>query len=161
MKRCPGCSEFKRLEQFPPNRSQRDGRQSRCTPCHKRYMGAYRATNRDKALAYAKAYYRAHPERFRYDRSKVNQAAKARYTRRWRAAHPDWIILLNRANNAVRRALKTGRLVRASACEWCGATDRKIAGAHHDYSKPLEVTWLCYSCHCRWDTAEPKLPRVS
>jgi hypothetical protein len=40
----------------------------------------------------------------------------------------------------VRSAVRAGRLVRA-ACETCGAT--KTQGHHDDYSKPLDVRWLC------------------
>lgn len=49
-----------------------------------------------------------------------------------------------RAWRAVQQAVKTGKLVR-QPCETCEATP---AEAHHpDYSKPLEVRWLCRPCH--------------
>jgi hypothetical protein len=37
-------------------------------------------------------------------------------------------------------------LVRPDACERCGA-EGAVEGHHADYSKPLEVEWLCRSCH--------------
>lgn len=56
--------------------------------------------------------------------------------------------------NAVHRAIKAGRLVRPDRCERCGedpgkAKDgRPLVQAHHeDYSRPLEVRWLCTLCH--------------
>jgi hypothetical protein len=52
-----------------------------------------------------------------------------------------------RAADAVYQALKRGKLVRPSSCEWCGGTNRKIQAHHEDYSKPLEVIWLCIPCH--------------
>lgn len=49
-----------------------------------------------------------------------------------------------RARVAVQKALKTGRLVRV-ACIVCGAPE---SDAHHeDYSKRLDVTWLCRAHH--------------
>jgi hypothetical protein len=33
-KRCPRCRERKRLDQFPRNRSTKDGRQTYCKPCY-------------------------------------------------------------------------------------------------------------------------------
>jgi hypothetical protein len=48
------------------------------------------------------------------------------------------------AGNRVASALNNGSLVR-QPCEVCG---RKYAVAHHDdYSKPLDVRWLCLSHH--------------
>ena len=40
--------------------------------------------------------------------------------------------------------------VKSDACEGCGKwceDARKLHGHHSDYSKPLEVEWLCASCH--------------
>jgi hypothetical protein len=49
------------------------------------------------------------------------------------------------AHGIVHEALKSGRLIRAEACEKCG---HPTVEAHHEsYSKPLEVNWLCRDCH--------------
>ncbi len=52
--------------------------------------------------------------------------------------------------------VKAGHLIRPAACEECGAGDRRIEAAHRDYDRPLDVRWLCRSCHVKWDRAEPK-----
>lgn len=57
-----------------------------------------------------------------------------------RASHPDRY----RARGAVAYALKTGKLIR-KPCEVCG--DPKSQAHHHDYSKPLDVKWLCQTHH--------------
>jgi len=49
-----------------------------------------------------------------------------------------------RAHAAVLRAIKTGRLIR-QPCEKCGK--EKAVAHHEDYSKPLDVVWLCGSHH--------------
>lgn len=64
--------------------------------------------------------------------------------------------MIQRAAAAVQSAIKKGMLVKASACEQCGGTERRVTAAHHDYSKPLEVRWLCGHCHALWDREEPK-----
>jgi hypothetical protein len=61
---------------------------------------------------------------------------KAAYRARHRAKHL--------AHKAVQTAVARGKMLRG-ACEICGAQD---SHAHHeDYSKPLEVRWLCKSHH--------------
>jgi hypothetical protein len=49
------------------------------------------------------------------------------------------------AHTLVQRAIKKGKLVKGS-CEKCGTTE-KIVAHHEDYSKPLEVVWLCNAHH--------------
>lgn len=59
--------------------------------------------------------------------------------RRWDAANPEKVA----AQRLARRALAHGEIAR-QACETCGAH----AEMHHDdYSRPLEVRWLCRLHH--------------
>ena len=52
----------------------------------------------------------------------------------------------NRGAAAVDYAIKTGRLARPDRCSKCG--EKGFIDAHHEnYDKPLEVMWLCRSCH--------------
>lgn len=51
-------------------------------------------------------------------------------------------------------AVKTGKLVRPNFCSVCGAKGKRkkngnitIEAHHKDYAKPLDVVWLCDSCH--------------
>ena len=50
------------------------------------------------------------------------------------------------ARNAVRLALKSGRMARPAACSAC-LTSTFVHGHHDDYAKPLDVRWLCKACH--------------
>lgn len=50
------------------------------------------------------------------------------------------------AHNKVRWAITIGKLKRLENCSICN--DSGVIVAHHaDYSKPLEVIWVCYKCH--------------
>ena len=61
-----------------------------------------------------------------------------------------------RAQWKVREAIKKGKLVKES-CIICG--NEKVHGHHQDYSKPLEVIWLCAKHHkaLHYDLLETKV----
>jgi hypothetical protein len=59
-----------------------------------------------------------------------------------------------KARGFVRVALRQGVIRMSDKCENCGAPNtpcadgrRSLQAHHHDYSKPLEVKWLCAKCH--------------
>lgn len=69
-----------------------------------------------------------------------NITTRRQSQRQERAANP----LKFRARDSVKRAVKSGRLIRLP-CQTCGEVE---SHAHHeDYLKPLDVEWLCHSCH--------------
>jgi formylmethanofuran dehydrogenase subunit E len=47
----------------------------------------------------------------------------------------------------VRQAIAAGRIAR-QPCEQCG--ELNVHGHHDDYTKPLDVRWLCPPCHRQW-----------
>lgn len=53
-----------------------------------------------------------------------------------------------RAHVVLHRAIKKGIIVRSSVCEKCNE-QCKADGHHENYSKPLQVVWLCRKCHSR------------
>ncbi len=54
-----------------------------------------------------------------------------------------------RTHWSIKRAVKSGTLIRPGFCEKCGIAC-KPQGHHCDYTKPLEVNWLCIKCHAEW-----------
>lgn len=64
--------------------------------------------------------------------------------RRWRANNPQKAL----AHRIMAKALRRGELRRSEACSKCGRKG-KVEGHHVDYSKPLDVVWLCSRCHHR------------
>lgn len=130
-KPCIGCGESKPLNEFYSHPMMADGHLNRCKPCCK----AAARTNREAKPAQYQMHglLRAqHPER---------KAQVAAYNRRRRERDPEKY----RARTAVGNAVRDGRLKR-QPCK-CGAT--KVQAHHHDYSKPLDVVWLCFGCHRR------------
>lgn len=91
---------------------------------------------------------------------KTKEARRA-YMRGWRARNPQkrWVTRapqhVRNAGEAVRRAIRSGRLTRPETCEECGGAGR-IEAAHTTYREPLNVRWLCQPCHRTWDAATAK-----
>ncbi len=59
-----------------------------------------------------------------------------------------------RAGRAARHAIAKGVLTRPDTCSRCGKTPPRLKGGlpsiqahHHDYSRPLDVEWICVQCH--------------
>lgn len=68
-----------------------------------------------------------------------------------------------KARYALTNAIRDGRVVRG-VCAVCGSS--QVEGHHHDYSKPLDVVWLCKKHHTehhqqeksRWATPAASRP---
>lgn len=129
---CAHCRETKPLGEFEKKAGKPHGRGYRCRPC---------------AAARVRRYYRAHPDERRAYAKKRESALGPRPRKRPthaenKARAPDRTI----AHWKVANAIKGGTLVRPSTCEKCGDTGR-IHAHHDDYSKPLNIRWLCHDCH--------------
>lgn len=85
--------------------------------------------------------------RCREKSARARLEGKVGKTDAWKKAHKAWE---NRnkhkryAQGAVCRAIKNGRLTR-QPCEKCG--ELRVQAHHDDYSKPLDVKWLCVKHH--------------
>jgi hypothetical protein len=53
-----------------------------------------------------------------------------------------------KAQQSVNNEIAKGSIERGNACALCSSNDFVVAN-HNDYSKPLDVVWLCRSCHNR------------
>lgn len=81
-----------------------------------------------------------HYDAYERERSKrpERKAAAVLYQRERRPAHK------RKANIATNNAIRDGRLTR-QPCEVCGLA--KSEAHHDDYTKPLDVRWLCRKHH--------------
>jgi hypothetical protein len=90
-----------------------------------------------KTVEEYRAYYRA----YRFNNREKLRLYNYEYNRKWREEHG---MEHDRARNKVASAIRSGTLVKLP-CEVCGEV--KSQGHHEDYSKPLEVIWLCAVHH--------------
>ena len=68
------------------------------------------------------------------------------YVRRFRASHPEQVAV----QRVIAAAFRKGLLVRPSTCEDCGTVCKPDAH-HDDYTRPLDVVWVCRRCHVQRD----------
>jgi len=86
--------------------------------------------------------------RGRYRSKLSTKISEANKSKEFREQFPD----KRKAQWAVTNAIRDGKLVR----EPCLVCKKEFAEGHHeDYSKPLEVMWLCKSCHYWWHKLIP------
>lgn len=50
------------------------------------------------------------------------------------------------ARQRLNAAVASGTIIKPKTCSKCGKV-KKLTAHHNDYTKPLEVEWLCYECH--------------
>jgi hypothetical protein len=90
-------------------------------------------------------YYAKHAEVAAYERRRSSdperKANALRYHRESNAREPEKY----RARTAVGNAVRDGRLFKLP-CTTCGSTE-DIEAHHADYSRPLDVEWLCHKHH--------------
>lgn len=131
MKTCFKCRVRKPLTEFYAHHQMADGHLGKCRTCTKKdVQDRYRITRSDRSAYEAKRF--SDPDR------KQNVA---RYQLNHRQRHPDRY----RARSAVSNAIRDGRLIKLP-CHFCGTTVR-VQAHHHDYERPLDVSWECFRCH--------------
>ena len=129
VKECFKCHEEKPVEEFYRHPQMADGHLNKCKECNKRDV----RENRAKRIEY----YRE------YDRERGN-----RQTPEYRAGYIKIYPDKYKAHNMVHNYIRDGKLTRKTECEECGG-DSNIHAHHEDYSKPLDVVWLCAACHAK------------
>lgn len=129
MKTCFKCNRELPLTDFYPHPQMADGHLNKCKECNKRDVKENYRANRGHYVEYEK-------RRFK---TPVRKAHVLEYQRRRRKRS-----IKDSARTAVSNAVRDGKLVRLP-CEVCG--DPKSQGHHDDYTRPLDVRWLCFKHH--------------
>jgi hypothetical protein len=85
-------------------------------------------------------------EKVRIRQARWHTTEKGRICAEKKKQKPDWPQKRN-ARDAVRRAVKSGKIIKPTCCESCGEAS-KVEGHHYaGYNNPLLVKWLCPKCH--------------
>jgi hypothetical protein len=138
---CRSCTKEKTEEEFYPSRP------TICKECEKHRNQIWRRRNPEKRRLQKRRYTVSGKGRIakkrrdrRYAKTANGKAYFLERNRRRRRQSPQ----KSRAHDRVKYAVKTARLIR-SLCEICG--DPNTEAHHPDYSRPLDVKWLCKKHH--------------
>jgi hypothetical protein len=145
-KRCFKCGSEKPLSDFYRHSKMADGHLNKCKDCTRADVQGNRANRLD--------YYREYDRRRADLPHRVKMREEYTQTERGKAATAAGKAALDsrnkdkkRAHLSVKRALFSGAIDKPSSCSCCGASGVRIEGHHPDYTKPLDVIWLCSPCH--------------
>ena len=148
---CTRCEKKKSVDEFYKNQGMADGRLSQCIGCVRDYQNKRNKANPGPSRIQAREWrsknrkhHRAQVKKWRQEnRDKVNEYSRRRY-------HDPKNRQKVEARYAAINAVRYGKLIRPTNCSRCGT--RCTPEAHHpDYSKPLDVEWLCRTCHKKED----------
>ena len=128
-KLCFKCSKVKCLSEFYAHKQMKDGHVNKCKQCNKVDVTKNRSSNID--------HYRE------YDRNRGNRQS-SEYRADYKAKYP----IKFKAHNIVNNSIRDGKLFK-QPCEVC-LSDELVHAHHDDYSKPLNVRWLCPVHHSKW-----------
>ncbi len=137
-KRCFKCKTRKSINDFYRHSGMTDGRLGKCKACT--------IIDSEKRIAIKKH----DPNWVEYERARCRAKAdkyrkpyrNSAYSKKWDQSHR----IEKRAQCQAQRAVKRGSIKIKHRCERCG-NKCKLQKHHPNYSKPLEVVWLCSGCH--------------
>ena len=142
MKTCFKCHQSQPLDRFRADPRMVNGHHNECKTCANRYNAERRAKLRETSLEWVEkkiASDKLSTKRYRESAAcKESTATRSKYNAKWRAANKEKAA----AHWLVQHAIETGRLLRQPC--FCG---EKAMAHHEDYSKPLDVVWLCCAHH--------------
>lgn len=158
MKKCFKCGLQKPLSEFYAHKGMSDGHLNKCKDCTK----SDTKNNRDKNQEYYKEYdawrfkndprVRARHKKYLSTPEGISAMRRAQYE--WIMSNPE----KRAAHVILGNAVRGGRISKPKNCSSCGSfyPKRNIHGHHHDYTKPLDVTWLCIYCHANMHYGDGK-----
>lgn len=143
MKTCFKCGTEKPFSEYYKHPQMADGYLNKCKECAKA-DSRKRGSDPEYERKRAKLPHRV-AARKAYAKTEAGKAAGSRAKANWRKRNPNKY----KAHTMVSNAIRDGKLEKKTECEVC-SSDFGIHAHHDDYSKPLDVRWLCAVCHKAW-----------
>ncbi len=146
MKKCFKCGQEKPIEEYYKHPQMRDGRLGKCKDCTKKENRG----NRQSKIEYYKKYDRwraSLPHRVKA-RKDYLETEKGRLI--LTKSQKNWLknsLHKRSASHCIGNAVRDKKIIKPAYCSLCKMEKPRIEGHHWDYSKPLQVIWLCTQCH--------------
>lgn len=137
---CTKCGDVKGCADFYVSN------QRSCKECIRASVRANREANSDYYRSYDRMRYREFEHRKEVARKSSKSVPMPDRVEKQREARAGAGREKYKARVAVGNALRAGRLQKDSNCFFCDAATA-LQAHHHDYTKPLDVFWLCSRCH--------------
>lgn len=148
-RKCKKCEIEKDLNKFYDKKNGLYGKHSYCKSCMKSTNKDYRARNSDK-IAIRNSLYRSKLAEKYYDpsyRSTIRLPERSLLGFEKYAEKKMKCL----AGSLLNYGIRIGFVEKSSICTIC-KKEGEIEGHHPDYSKPLEVVWVCVECHSKFHT---------
>lgn len=149
MKICSTCKIEKDEIYFSKRIGAIDGLRGQCKECkNKAYREGYgdRYSKSDKGKEVRKKYQQSQARRIsesKYRRSEKGRLKCYNSYKKYKESNPDKV----KAHKILNHKIESGLISKPSKCSYCCKENKLINGHHYDYSKPLDVVWLCPKCH--------------
>ena len=146
-KRCFACGERKALDEFYTHPGMTDGYVNKCRVCTLTY-----GRRRREAIA-------ANPELREKVRERQRQTKRKRREDGWRDVKSQKTKDNMKIYVRISEGIRSGKIIPDDSCNRCGHdfSIYRREGHHDDYSKPLDIEWLCVKCHRRHHQGHPAL----
>ena len=129
LKSCKKCQAELPFSDFYVHRRMADGHLSFCKTCVKARVHRHYYDTREK---------QSEQER-RRNQNPDRRRKRAEYQRKYRSRYSERC----NARQIVSNAVRDGRLTP----ERCACGSNRVQAHHRDYSKPMDVEWVCFKCH--------------
>lgn len=147
-KKCTKCLKEKEISEFSATKADRGckyNRASRCKACLREGAREYRRREPEAYNRRAREWKMRNKEKVKKVNSEWRKKSRDK-VRDYFIRTKDRDKLKTKARVMVKEAVKTGDLINPSYCVGC--LSYCVTECHHeDYSKPLNVLWLCRPCH--------------
>lgn len=165
MKKCTRCEAEKELTEFHKRKDRASGVNTICKGClnsrrkqliapkkgevNRKQREGYKK-NREDRLKWMNEYWKNLPEEEKNRRReikriqfKTSQEQKANKKKYLKEVYDQEKL---KANRELNEALRRDKIQKPDYCQICNEKKR-LDGHHSDYSKPLQVLWVCRKCH--------------